>query len=123
LPPIHVALIDLSPILTRIVSQVLAKPDIRAEGSFSGEEGYEQVARLRPEVVIVGLDDDTPGEDGLPPKCQRLLSSHPWAKVLSVAHDGRDAVLHELRPRRTVLGEASPENLLETIRSVRARPT
>jgi chemotaxis response regulator CheB len=115
----RVALIDLSPILTQIVTDVLTRPDIRAEGPFSGEEACEKVAALRPDVVIVGLEDDTPDEDGLPPKCRRLLSVHPWTRVLSLAHDGREAVLHELHPRHTVLGEASPEKLLETIRGSR----
>jgi DNA-binding NarL/FixJ family response regulator len=121
LSPIRVALINLPPILTQIVTEVLAKPDIRAEGTFSGAEGCEQVAALRPEVVIVGLEDDSADEDGLPPECRRLLSCHPWAKVLSLAHDGREAVLHELHPRRTVLGEASPQKLLETIRGARTQ--
>jgi chemotaxis response regulator CheB len=121
LSPIRVALINLPPILTQVVGEVLAKPGIRAEGSFDGEEGCEQVAALRPDVVIVGLDDDTPDEDGLPPECRRLLTCHPWARVLSLAHDGREAVLHELYPRRTVLGEASPQKVLETILAVRTQ--
>lgn len=120
--PIRVALINLSPILTQIVSEVLAKPDIRAEGSFDGATGCEQVAALRPEVVIVGLEDDSADEEGLPPECRRLFSRYPWARVLSLAHDGREAVLHELHPHRTVLGEASPEKLLETIRAARTQP-
>ena len=119
--PIRVALINLPPILNEIVTEVLAKPDIRAEGSFHGATGCEQVAELRPEVIILGLDDDSADEDGLPPECRRLLSRHPWARVLSLAQDGRDAVLHELHPHRTVLGEASPQKLLETIRGARAQ--
>jgi DNA-binding NarL/FixJ family response regulator len=121
LSPIRVALIDLPPILTQIVTEVLAKPDIRAEGSFNSADGCEQVAALRPDVVIVGLEDDSADEHGLPPKCRRVLSRHPWARVLSLAHDGREAVLHELHPRRTVLGEASPQKLLETIRGARTQ--
>jgi hypothetical protein len=121
LPPIRVALINLPPILTEIVTQALAKPDIRAEGTFHGETGCEQVAALRPEVVIVGLEDDSADEEGLPPECRWLLTRHPWARVLSLAHDGREAVLHELHPHRVVLGEASPQKLVETIRGARNR--
>jgi DNA-binding NarL/FixJ family response regulator len=119
LSPVRVALINLSPIVTQIVTEVLAKPGIRAEGTFEGEQAAEEVARLRPDVVILGLEDDAPDEDGLPLECRRLLTRHPWARVLSLAHDGREAVLHELYPHRTVLGEASPQKLLETIRAVR----
>jgi hypothetical protein len=121
LSPIRVALINLPPILTQIVSEALARPDIRSEGSFEGEEGCEQVAALRPDVVIVGLENDSADEDGLPPECRRLLTCHPWARVLSLAHDGREAVLHELHPSRTVLGEASPQKMLETILAVRTQ--
>jgi DNA-binding response OmpR family regulator len=121
LPPVRVALIDLSPILTKIVTEVLAKPDIRNEGVFDGERGLEQAAALRPDVVIVGLDDDTPDDGGLPPECRRLLTRHPWARVLSLAHDGRRAVLHELHPRRTDLGQASPQKLLDTVRGARSQ--
>lgn len=117
--PVRVALIDLSPILTQIVTEVLAKPDIRNEGAFAGERGREQAAALRPDVVILGLDDDTPDDGGLPSECRRLLSRHPWARVLSLAHDGRRAVLHELHPQRTDLGQASPQKLLDTVRGVR----
>ena len=106
--PIRVALINLPPILAQIVSEVLEKPDI-------------QVAERHPDVVIVGIADDSADEDGLPPECRKLFSRHPWARVLSLAHDGREAVLHELHPHRTVLGEASPEKLLETIRGARAQ--
>ena len=122
MPPVRVALIDLSPILSQIVSEVLTRPGIHDEGSYTGSDGYEEVARLGPDVVIVGLEADRPGDDGLPPECRRLLRGHPWTKVLSVTHDGRIAVLYELLPRRTALGEASPQNILETIRSVAVRP-
>ena len=121
LSPVRVALIDLSPILTQIVTEALAKPDIRNEGAFGGEEGREEAAALDPDVVIVGLEDDTPDDEGLPPECRRLLSRNPWARVLSLAHDGRRAVLHELHPRRTDLGQASPQKLLDTVRGARRK--
>ena len=115
--PVRVALIDLSPILSQIVADVLARPGVSDQGAYTGSDGYDEVARIRPDVVILGLEVDSPGDDGLPAEARRLLEHHPWAKVLSVSHDGRVAVLYELRPRRTALGEASPEKILDTILS------
>jgi len=46
-----------------------------------------------------------------------LLHARPRLKNLAVAADGRDLVLHELRPRAEPFGEVSPTDLLQAIRS------
>ncbi|MCD4525957.1 hypothetical protein [Nocardioides sp. cx-173] len=51
-----------------------------------------------------------------------LSRAHPAPRVLATLHDGRDASLWQLAPRRTRLGEVSPAAILETIRAGSARP-
>jgi DNA-binding NarL/FixJ family response regulator len=72
----------------------------------------DAAAQSDADFVIVAL-----GDRSLDPVYLRLLEERPRAKVLAVAGDGRTAWLWELRPRRTLLGEISPESLLGAIRS------
>jgi DNA-binding NarL/FixJ family response regulator len=66
----------------------------------------------RADVVILGLADTE-----LPPVCGELIAAHPLMKVLAVAGDGRRVFLHELRPQTVSLGEVSPQELIDAVRS------
>lgn len=73
-----------------------------------------------PDVVVLGL---AVREDvGLVPA---LLARWPAAHVVTVAVDGDDVSIHELRPRSARLGHMSPgeivETLVKTVRRRRAR--
>lgn len=51
-----------------------------------------------------------------------LSEAHRAPRVLATLRDGRDAVLWQLAPRRTQLGEVSPAVLVETLRTGSALP-
>lgn len=82
-------------------------------------DALPELARdARPDVVIVGI----PGDD-LPPACLDLLLERPRVKVLAIEQRAGRAQLYELRPEQVEIGEVSPAEVVETIRTVVLRPT
>jgi hypothetical protein len=63
-----------------------------------------------PDVMVVSQPD--PANEDVP--IDMLLRS-PRSRVLALATDARNAVLYELRPHRTPLGELSRESLLAAV--------
>jgi DNA-binding NarL/FixJ family response regulator len=63
------------------------------------------------DVVILGLR-----EVDLPESHYQLFDADPRVRILAIADHGRDALLYELRPHRIVLGEGSPQELMELVR-------
>jgi hypothetical protein len=57
----------------------------------------------------------------LPRECRELLEARPLVKLMLVSAEGRRTTLHELRPHREPLGEVSPVELVEAIRSSAAQ--
>jgi DNA-binding NarL/FixJ family response regulator len=77
------------------------------------EERIDSETRgVDPDVVIVG----TSAPDDLQPVTSTLWR-WPWSQVLMVTIDGRQSALYRLEPQRTALGELSPVELVEQIRS------
>ena len=99
--------------LRDIVARLLtAEENLEVVGEGDPRDLSAALAAFGVDVVVLGCVD--PEE---PEISQRLLRAHPFLKVLAVAMECRQAVLHELRPHRTILGELTPENLLAAIRS------
>jgi len=71
----------------------------------------ECIERDRPQVVIVRL------EEGSTTTWQQLLRRAPELKVLGLHANGRRASLYEMRPTRTLLGEATAERLRSWVRT------
>lgn len=69
------------------------------------------IAQVRPDVLVI------PAGGELPDLGKSLLEQSPGMRILALERDGRDAVLYELRPHKTMLGEASQELLLRAIRA------
>jgi len=65
-----------------------------------------------PDVVIVGGHDSHPAADA-----RALLARWPRACVLMMTARGHRVLMYQLLPRRTELGEMSPEELIQAIRS------
>ncbi len=72
--------------------------------------------RPTPDVVVVGTNDSEPGEEA-----RALLARWPHSHVLIITARGHRVLMYELLPRRTELGEISPTQLVQVIRSA-ARP-
>jgi DNA-binding NarL/FixJ family response regulator len=103
------------PRMTRdIVRETVAnEPDMILVGEYSERAAFlESLAADGADVVIFGTSE--PGDSALP---RQFFLTSPHIKVLMLAISGRSAVMYELRPHTTTLGDVSPQRLLEAIRS------
>lgn len=65
-----------------------------------------------PAADVLVLSQPDPEDEAIPVSMLRLS---PTSRVLALGADARRAVLHELRPHRTLLGELSRESLLAAV--------
>jgi hypothetical protein len=101
---IRVALLVQPPVLRSLLVSLLATdPEVRVV------DGNENAAAA--DVVVLSQTD--PENEAVP--ISMLLRS-PHSRVLALGADARRAVLYELRPHRTALGELSRESLLSAVR-------
>jgi hypothetical protein len=105
---IHVALIDLPRMSRELVAGALL-----AEREIEVVTGFD--ARKPPDVAIIGGRHD----EELPERALELLHEHPSMRVLTLADDGAETYVYELRPHRVLIGELSPAALLEAVLDVR----
>jgi DNA-binding NarL/FixJ family response regulator len=109
LAAIRILLAELPQMRREIIAGVLGgQPDMEVVGEVPLDVLRAAVERERADVVVIGVDR--------PALTAELMELRPRLKVLSVAHEGRDCSLYALRPERADLGEASPQQLVETIR-------
>ena len=114
---LHVALIDMSPMLREILHGLL---DRQSDMHIVAEYEHlpplsEPVEREGADVVVFG-----DGSPRLEDECRELLDAHPRVKLFVVGGDGRMATLYELRPNREPLGEVAPDELLAAMRNAAA---
>lgn len=103
-------LVDFPRILGEVVTDVLeSQDDFEVVDQVDVTAAAETVERRSVEFVAIGRDDAE--------LAGRLLVSCPRLNVLGFIDDGRDAALYELRPRRVLVGELSPESFVALIRS------
>ena len=97
-----------------IVHETVAdNADMLVVGEYSERAAcLKAVAAEAPDIVIFGTSE--PGDPELP---TQLFLTSPHIKVLMLAISGRSAVLYELRPHTTTLGDVSPQRLLAAIRN------
>ena len=117
LQPIRVVTAELPRMLSDIMGVFLASAhDIQRVGEAdSHADLLELTRRLRPDVVIMGLD-----RADVPDIGWSLYAGDPLLRVLGVVGEGRQTFVYELRPHRTPLGELSPEELLAAVRHTAA---
>lgn len=111
--PIRILLADVRGMLRDILAGVIeGEASMRLVGVVeSSAELATAVATRDPHVVLVGLKNGV-----LPADWIELFRRFPHVKVLSIEQHGKQASLFELRPVRTLLGEASPSALVAWIR-------
>jgi chemotaxis response regulator CheB len=112
--PIRIVLVDLSRLVADLVERAVERqPDMVVVARAERRDVLLELGRAtEPDVVVVGLHGA-----GLPGDCLELLLERPRMSVLGIeAHDGR-AWLYVLRPQELEIGEVSPEDVVETIRS------
>jgi hypothetical protein len=97
-----------------VASAVAAQPDMEIVGAIGARAAGPPLPGRAADVVIVAVPSIADGA---------ALRDHPFAhpdqRVLALATDGRRAVVYELRPHLTDLGEISPDGLVAAIRSGR----
>jgi DNA-binding NarL/FixJ family response regulator len=109
---IRVLLAGMPRMLMSIVKNiVVSQDDFELAGEIMGENGLQQAAtEVQADVIILGALAETKDYHD-------LLWSNPRTKIIAIAADGRDAVLHELQPRMIPLDEVSPVKLVAAIRN------
>jgi DNA-binding NarL/FixJ family response regulator len=115
-PSLRILVFDLPPLLRDLVQRALNGNEDITSVVAEASELERMVAETRPDVVIVPL-----GPEGLQAESRRFLEERSRVRVLGIGlRDGR-AALYELRPRRSDLGEVTPDELAETVRAAVAR--
>jgi DNA-binding NarL/FixJ family response regulator len=91
---------------------VTSQEDFDLAGEIAGTDGLLQAATdVQADVVVLGASAATENDH-----YHHLLYGRPRIKIIVIAADGRDAIVHELRPRLIPLREVAPASLIEAIR-------
>lgn len=99
--------------LTEILEEAItsqADMEVIARPPFGDRPPVEHP--VPPDVVIVGGNDPQPAAGA-----RALLTRWPRACVLMITARGHRVLMYQLLPRRTELGEMSPGELIQAIRS------
>jgi len=110
---IRILLADTPPMLTAILKDIAdAESDLEFMGSVSLTDALEHVLPERgADVLIVSITEaDNRALAG------SLLMASPGIRVLMLARSGERAVLYELYPVRTEIGDVSPQGVIDAIR-------
>ncbi len=100
--------------LEEIVRKVLSRePDLEVVGAVSSIYDLDHALAIRQaDVVVAGLAGSSSGREFDP-----LLRAYSRLRVFSLEGDGRRTVLHEMRPHSVPLGNVTPEELIDAIRT------
>jgi DNA-binding NarL/FixJ family response regulator len=116
---IRIALIDMPRLLSEIVERVLA--DVKEA---------KIVAKLNESANLTVALNDARADLAITcasavdePDLIKLVRARPQMKTLAAVGDGEHAVLYDLAPRRTPLGELSATTLLAAIRLAADEPS
>lgn len=114
---IRIVLVNIGGVLGDVIKTVFRScRDMTVVGEYQDVSDIQElVGRTGAHVVICHLDDTAASE-----VANELFAPHRWVKVIAVRDDGRQAVLWELRPQRSVLGDLSPDLLIEAVRQAGA---
>jgi chemotaxis response regulator CheB len=119
---IQILLVDMPLLLRELIEEaVAAQPDMNVVATVPEPDALVEATReARPDFVLFGV---TPEEAvSFPKACVALLDENPRARALGIEHVEGQAILYELRPGRTEIGEVAPEDIVAVIREAAARP-
>jgi len=113
-PPVRVVLSGLPQLLAGILKATIHRhPDLALVDVIpEGDLGWDDQRSIAADVVLRGAHDPADGT-----AAREILYAAPNVRVLQVTASGDDTVVFELRPRRAFLGELSPDQLVDAIRS------
>ena len=113
---IQAAIVTISPLLRDIIKAISggdARITMVAEFA-TRDQLAENLRALRPDLVLIGLE---PGESDR--IAALVLTASPCSRVIAFSSDGRDAYLHELRPRRRAAPNVSAKAVIRMINAPR----
>jgi DNA-binding NarL/FixJ family response regulator len=117
MPKIRVLIHDTPTMLRNILEQAISnQPDMEVILEPVSPEPPPDEQRVSPDVVVVDVSDSDPREGA-----RALLHRWPSSHAVMIAANGHRILLYELQPRGVDLGEMSPDQLVQAIRSA-ARP-
>ena len=117
MPKIRVLIHDTPTMLRDILEQAISnQPDMEVIPEPVVPEHAQDDQQVPPDVVVVNVSDSDPGEGA-----RALLFRWPSSHALLIAARGHRVLQYELQPRGVDLGEMSPDQLVQAIRSA-ARP-
>jgi DNA-binding NarL/FixJ family response regulator len=113
LDDIRILLLNVRGVLGDVIKAMLrASEDVTVVGeSLDVTDIRALVDRTGADVVVCQFDDIATAE-----VANGLFAPHRRVKVIAVRDDGRRAVLWELRPQRSELGDLSPSQLVDVVR-------
>lgn len=113
-PHLGCVMVTVPPLLAAVFVQAVSPSvDLHVLANLGEREGLaERLPPLDPELVVIGLE---PGEDDAIGAA--LLRRLPRAKILLISANSSSAIIHEMRPHRTVLIDFSPANLRKALLS------
>lgn len=99
-----------------LVKSLKKYPDLVLAGVAEDEGELRRLVEQRDiDVILVGVPDEE-----LAVSHFGLFNLDPRIRLVAIIDHGRSALLYELYPQRTVLGEGSPADLLRSISEVAA---
>lgn len=112
---IRILVAQMPRMLLDIVDSIVGtEPDMVIEGDYAADGDVRSAVR-RADVDVLITGDGSAALDSEP--WRALLYEHPGLKVLVLEQSDGTAVLYEMRPQRTSLGEISPSSLVDAIRA------
>jgi DNA-binding NarL/FixJ family response regulator len=110
---IRVLIRDAPTMLRDILEQAISnQPDMEVIPEPAAPRHAPAGQPLPPDVVVVDVSDSDPGEGA-----RALFVRWPGIRALMIAANGHRVVRYELEPRGIDLGELSPDQLVQAIRS------
>jgi hypothetical protein len=119
LASIRTAVVTLSPVILDIIRTLLPNwAVLNIVAQHADRTDIEaRLGAVRPDLVLFGLRiGETENVAGA------LLDLLPRTTIIALSSDGRDAVIHEMRPHRRTLRDVSPSVLIRSILAKSARP-
>jgi DNA-binding NarL/FixJ family response regulator len=111
MPKIRVLIHDAPTMLRDILERAISnQPDMEVILEPVSPEGAPD--QVSPDVVVVEVSDSDPGDGA-----RALLSRWPGSHALVIAAHGQRVLKYELQPQSVDLGEMSPDQFVQAIRS------
>jgi len=113
-PRTRIVLCGLPRLLADILRATIADhPDLELAGELVGHESpWDDPRTQTADVVLHGSGNGADQETA-----RALLYATPRSRVFQLTASGADTYVYELRPERTFLGELSPQELVDAIKS------